>query len=73
MTEIEQVKGVLIGAVIPFNRKTNEFGKAHKLWMETDEEAIPEFGFSFPEEISRMLARKLRDGMEKKSTPEKES
>lgn len=73
MTEIEQVKGVLIGAVIPFNRKTNEFGKANKLWMETDEEAIPEFGFSFPEEISRMLARKLRDDMEKKSTPEKES
>jgi len=68
MSEIEQVKGVLIGTVVPYNRKTNEFGKAHKLWMETDEETIPEFGFSLPEEIARMLARKLKDDMEKKNT-----
>ena len=36
--------------------------------METDEEKIPKFGFSLPEEIARMLARKLKDNLEKKNT-----
>lgn len=72
MTEIEDAKGVLIGAVVPYNEKTKEYGKAYRLWMETDEETAQGFGFSLPEEIARMLARKLRDEMKKKNTPDKE-
>ena len=73
MTEIKDAKGVLIGTVVPYNEKTKEYGKACRLWMETDEETAQGFGLSLLEEIARMLARKLREEMEKKNTPDQES
>jgi len=73
MAEIGQVKGVLIGAVVPYDEKTKVYGKAHKLWLEADEDTAHGFGFSLPEEITRMIARKLKDEREKKGAPEQES
>ena len=65
MAEIEQTKGVQIGVVVPYDIKTKEFGKPHKLWMETDDQEAAELGFSLPEEIARMVAKRITDEIKK--------
>ena len=50
-----------MGTVVPCRGKTNESGNARKLWMETADETAQEIIFNLPEEIARMLARKMKD------------
>lgn len=72
MAEIEQTKGVQIGVAVPCGIKTKEFGKPHRLWMETKDQKAAELGFSFPEELARMTAKRITDDTSKSESRIKE-
>lgn len=68
MAETEQVKGVQIGVVVTYDPKTKLFEKTHKLWMETDDAEAAEMGFHFPDEIARMIAKRIKDAADKEKS-----